>query len=189
MMAKGLSVIVLALTFGAFSATASSLKPEEFSAKKDPSAARGLKALSHDQYELMMMANEAHHVLAMAYNQNLATFAKTLHERTEHASSVNVEFVRAAGIEMRRSFDEMKLHHEAHVKTMSAEMHRKTSGMRKQMETQHTELIFLLDALAKEANLAAPDAKTVSALAANINTLCVALSTMNQGNKAETASN
>ena len=181
MMAKGFPVVVLALTLGAFSASASSFKPEEFSAKKDPSAARGLKPLSHDQYELMMMANEAHHVLAMAYQQNLATFAKTLHERTEHAGSVNVEFVRTSGIEMRRSFGEMKRHHEAHVKTMSARMHKKMIGMRKLMETHHTDLNFLLDALEKEANLAAPDAKTVSALAADIHAHCQAISTMNKG--------
>ncbi|MBK5292225.1 MAG: hypothetical protein JJE04_11175 [Acidobacteriia bacterium] len=56
---------------------------------------------------MMAMANEPHHVPAMAYHQNLATFAKRLHKQAMGASSVNVEFAQAAVAEMRRSFGQM----------------------------------------------------------------------------------
>ena len=75
--------------------------------------------MSHDQM-MAGMSKEPHHVLAMAYHQNLATFAKSLHERTMQASSVNVEFARAAVTEMRRSFDQMKQHHQEHMQAMNA---------------------------------------------------------------------
>ena len=55
----------------------------------------------------MMMANERRHVLAMVYHQNLAAFAKALHEQTARANSVNVEFARAAVTDMRRSSDQI----------------------------------------------------------------------------------
>lgn len=185
----GFPVVALAMALAAFSAAASSIRREENSTRKAPPTAQGMQAMSQDQREHMMMANESHHVLAMAFHQNLATFAKALHEHTEHASSVNAGFVRTAQIEMRRCFGEMRLHHEEHMKTMSAEMQKKMGWMRKQMETHHKELINLLDALEKEADLASPDAKTVSTLAAGIHTHCDGISTMDQGNKAETVSN
>ena len=183
MKTKEISAILVTLSLGAFSAMASSADYETRSTQKapSPSATQGMKPMSHEHSDHMMMANEAHHVLAMAYHQNLVTFAKALHEQTEHASAVNVEFARAAVTEMRRSFGEMKLHHEEHVKTMSAEMHKKMSEMRKQMETHHTEMIALLDALEKEVNLATPDPKKVSAMAGSIRTHCNAMEKMNHG--------
>ncbi len=183
------SALFLAVTFGAFSATDARLNLDEYSAKRDPSAAQGMKVISRDQNERMMQADESNHVLAMAYQQNLAAFAKAMHEHTEQASSVNVEFARAAEIEIRRSFGKLKLHHEEHLKTMSAEMQKKTSGKRKQMETHHTELTARLDALEKEADLAAPDAKRVSTLASDIQSHCEAISIRQQGNQAEKISN
>lgn len=174
MKTKVISAISMACVLGASSAMASDFQHEGHAAKK---------AMTHDHGDHMMMANEPHHLLAMAYHQNLATFAKVLHEQTDHAASVDVAFARTAEIEMRRSFGEMKLHHEEHVKTMSAEMHTKMSGMRKQMETHHTELIALLDALEKEVNLAKPDVKKVSTLAANIHAHCDAMSKMDSGHQ------
>ena len=53
-----------------------------------------------DMHGMSGMMTGPHHVLAMAYHQNLATFAKSLHEQTMQASSVNVEFARAAVTEM-----------------------------------------------------------------------------------------
>ena len=135
----------------------------------------------------MMMANEPHHVLAMAYHQNLAAFAKVLHEQTARASSVNVEFARAAVAEMRRSSDQMKQHHQEHMQTMSAEMRAKMSGqmseMMQQMETHHTELNTQLTALEQEVQATTPDAKKVSTLAASVHTHLDAMSKMHQGGK------
>ena len=164
-----ISTILVALALGAFSATASTAQHEGHTTEKE---------MSHDH---MMMANDTHHILAMAYHQNLATFAKALHEHTAGASSVNVDFARAAVTEMRRSFDQMKQHHDEHMKTMSADMHTKMSGMMQKMETQQTELNTQLTALEQEVKAATPDAKKVSTLAAGVHTHCGAMSKMHQG--------
>jgi hypothetical protein len=139
---------------------------------------KGMQPMAHEHKDHLMMANEPHHLLAMAYHQNLMTFAKALHEQTAQATVVDLEFVRTAEKEMRRSFAEMKLHHEGHVKTMSAAMHTKMAEMRTRMEKHHTELVTLLAALEKEVNLPKPDLKTVSTLAANIHTHCRAMADM-----------
>ena len=131
------------------------------------------KEMSHDQ---MKMTNEPHHVLAMAYRQNLAAFAKVLQQQTAGAASVNIEFARAAVTEMRRSFDQMKQHHQEHMGTMSAEMHTKMSGMMKQMEAHQTELNTQLMALEQEVQLSTPDAKKVATLAASVNSHIAAMS-------------
>ena len=164
-----ISTMLVALALGAFGATASTVQHEGHTTKKE---------MSHDH---MMMANETHHILAMAYHQNLATFAKALHEQTAGASSVDVEFARAAVTEMRRSFDQMKQHHQEHMKTMSADTHTKMSGMMQKMETHQTEVNTQLSALEQEVQSATPDAKKVSTLAASIHTHCDAMSKMNQG--------
>lgn len=142
--------------------------------------AQGKKGMAHDH---MMMAHEPHHALAMAYHQNLAAFAKALHDQTAGASSVNVEFARAAVTEMRRSFDQMKEHHQEHMQTMSAEMHTKMSAMMPQMETHQTELNTQLMALEQEVQAGTPDAKKVATLAASVNAHLDAMSKMHQGSK------
>jgi polyhydroxyalkanoate synthesis regulator phasin len=179
MKTKVISTILMALSLGAFSAMATTAQTQK---AQSQSAAQGKKEMSHD-HMMMDMANEPHHVLAMAYHQNLATFAKALHEQTARASSVNVEFARAAVTEMRRSFDQMKQHHQEHMQTMSAEMHTKMSGMMQQMETHQTELNTQLTALEQEVQSATPDPKKVSALASSVNSHLDAMSKMKQGGK------
>lgn len=176
MKTKVILTILMALSLGIFSAMAVA------QTKKAPahSATQGKEGMAHDH---MMMAKEPHHVLAMAYHQNLAAFAKTLHEQTAQAGSVNVEFARAAVAEMRRSFDQMKQHHQEHMQMMSVEMRTKMSGMRQQMETQQTELSTQLTALEQEVQGTTPDAKKVLALAASVSSHLNAMSKMHQGGK------
>jgi len=68
----------------------------------------------------MPMANGAamkmsgpHHTLAMAYGESLALFARAVHADASQSQAVNVALVRPATIEMRRSFDQMQVHHAA----------------------------------------------------------------------------
>ena len=70
--------------------------------------------------DAMPMANGAakmmsgpHHALAMAYGESLATFARAVNADASQAQTVNVELARPATLEMRRSFDQMKVHHTA----------------------------------------------------------------------------
>ena len=125
-----------------------------------------------------MMMEEPHHVLAMAYHQNLAVFAKALQQETASGKPVNLDFARSAVSEMRRSFDQMKLHHQDHMQTMSSEMHTKMKSMMQPMETHQTEMETQLKSLQQEVEVSAPDAKKLSTMAASINTHLLSMSKM-----------
>lgn len=68
-----------------------------------------------------MMAGP-HHALAMAYGENLATFAKALNVDASRSNVVNLELANPATMEMRRSFDQMKVHHQAQMSTVGTTM-------------------------------------------------------------------
>jgi hypothetical protein len=168
MKTRSLSTIAAILTLGALSATAAT--PEQAASATKP--AMGKMERSHDH---MMMVTEPHHVLAMAYHQNLAAFAKALHEQTASEGPLNIDFARTAVSEMRRSFDQMKQHHQEHMAGMSAEMRAKmdakmgaTSGMMEKMQTHQADMNTQLTALEQEVNSASPDAKKVSTLAGSV---------------------
>ncbi len=129
----------------------------------------------------MAMAHEPHHALAMAYHRNLATFAKVLHEQTAGASSVNLDLARPAVAEMRRSFDQMKQHHQACMQAMSAEVQAKMTGKMQEMETHQNQVNDQLVALEQEIQSAAPDPTKVSTLASNLLAHLDAMSKMHHG--------
>ena len=178
MKTRSLSTISMILTLGALSATAAT--PEQAASASKP--AMGKMQMSHDH---MMMAAEPHHVLAMAYHQNLAAFAKALHEQTASEGPLNIDFARTAVSEMRRSFDQMKQHHQEHGAGMSAEMRAKMdarmSGMMEKMQTHQAELNTQLTALEQEIQSASPDAKKVSTLADSVHTHLTEMSKMHKG--------
>lgn len=134
-----------------------------------------------------MMTREPHHVLGMAFHHNMATFGKALQEQTVGASSVEVAFARIAVTEMRRSFEQMKVHHQEHMKTMGAPMNTKMrdamntrmSDAMRQMETHRTHLNAQLALLEQEVASSTPDAKKVSTLATSVNTHLAAMAKMN----------
>jgi len=64
------------------------------------------------------MVSQPHHVLAMAYRTNLETFARALHGPVTQSKTVDVDLARPAVAEMRRSFDQMRQHHQAQMTTM-----------------------------------------------------------------------
>ncbi len=181
MKTKIISTILLALSLGAFSATAIA-QHEGHLTKKAPAKSAPQGKMAHD-HMMMEMAKDPHHILAMAYHQNLAAFARALHQQTVKVGSVNVEFARAATTEMRRSFDQMNRHHQDHMRAMSAEMHTKMADMMKQMETHHSELSAQLTALEQAVEATTPDAQKVTALAASVNSHLDAMSKMHQGGK------
>lgn len=134
--------------------------------------------MSHDQ---MKMASEPHHVLAMAYHQNLAAFSKALHEQTMNAGPLNLEFARAAVSEMRRSFDQMKQHHQEHMKGMSADKHAKMTGMMEKMGSGQAEMNTQITDLEQELRAATPDAKKVSDLAGRLHKHLGEMAKMHEG--------
>jgi polyhydroxyalkanoate synthesis regulator phasin len=170
--AATLSVI---LTLGALPTVAATTQHSD-PAKKP--AMQNKMGMSHEH---MKMASEPHHVLAMAYHQNLAAFAKALHEQTTPAGPLNLDFARAAVSEMRRSFDQMKQHHQEHMKGMSTEMHAKMSGMMEKMGTHQAEMNTQLTDLEQELLSATPDAKKVSTLADRVHKHLVEMAKMHEG--------
>ncbi len=68
------------------------------------------------------MMSGPHHVLAMAYGESVANFARALNADASQSRTVNVELARPATIEMRRSFDQMKTHRAAQMATTGMAM-------------------------------------------------------------------
>ena len=147
------------------------------------------------------MVSQPHHVLAMAYRLNLETFARALHGPVTQSKTVDVDLARPAVAEMRRSFDQMRQHHQAQMTTMGDKpmgdkpmgnkpmggmmmgdkmMGDKTkpqmSGTMQDMQSHLTALDEHLTALESAVNVGTPDAKVVSAHTAEILKQCGKLS-------------
>jgi hypothetical protein len=80
-----------------------------------PAAAPGMAGMAG-------MMSGPHHALAMAYGENLATFARAVNIDARRANMVNLDLARPATSEMRRSFDQMKVHHQAQMSTVGTTM-------------------------------------------------------------------
>ena len=117
-----------------------------------------------------------HHVLAMAYRDNLVTFAKALQGQVRQSKTVNLDLARPAVVEMRRSFDRMQQHHQAQMTMMGDKMmgDRMMGGrmpgdqtkplMSETMQGTESHLTALsehLSALEAAVNAGTPDPKTV----------------------------
>lgn len=124
------------------------------------------------------MMEGPHHVLAMAYRDNLATFARALRTQVSQSTSVNLELARPAVTEMRRSFEQMKQHHQAQMTMMSEQSKAAMSGTMQKMETHIAALNEHLTALESEVNASAPDPKKVSEHATEILKQCAGMSSM-----------
>jgi uncharacterized protein YbjT (DUF2867 family) len=98
----------------------------------------------------------------MAYRDNIATFARALRGEGTHPKTVDLDLARPAVVEMRRSFDQMKQHHQAQMTVMSGHSDSAMSRMKQQMETHLTGLGEHLTALEAEVNGNAPDSMKVS---------------------------
>lgn len=118
--------------------------------------------------DMSKMMQDPHHVLAMAYMQNLATFAKSLRDQVDSAKMVDAEFARAAAAEMRRSFDSMQQHMADHMKSMPAEMQSHMGMMMQGMGAHVSAIKQSLTALEREIQADNPSASKVSASAAEI---------------------
>ena len=108
-------------------------------------------------------------------------FAKALRQEAAGAKTVSPEFARAAVAEMKRSFDQMQQHHQAHMKTMDEKMKAQMAGMMKQMDAHHSAIQEHLAALDKEVQTSAPDAKSISTHVAEILKHCDGMSKMHAG--------
>jgi len=122
------------------------------------------------------MMEGPHHVLAMAYRDNLATFARALRAQVTQSKTVNLDLARPAVAEMRRSFDQMKQHHLAQMTMMGDQTEPAMSGTMQQMETHIAALNEHLTALESEVNASTPDPKKVSEHTTEILKQCAGMS-------------
>jgi cytochrome c556 len=112
--------------------------------------------------------SEPHHVLAMAYMDNIGAFAKALHSQAEGSRPLNAKVVRAAVAEMKRSLDQMEDHHGEHMKTMNEEMRSHMAAMMKNMEIHRSMLKDAVSALEKDVRAVQPDSRQVAADSAKV---------------------
>ena len=134
-----------------------------------------------DMMDMSAIRQEPHQVLAMAYRDNLVTFAKALRHHAAEAQSVNPEFARPAVAEMKRSFDQMQQHHQDHMKTMDEAMKARMADMMKQMDAHHSPIQEHLAVLDKEVHASAPHARSISQSIAGILKHCDGMSKMQAG--------
>ena len=100
------------------------------------------------------MMGGPHHVLAMAYRDNIATFGRALRGQLASSPTVNLDLARPAVAEMRRSFDQMKEHHQAQM--MMDNTKPAMSEPMKHMEAHLSAVGEHLTALESELNAATP---------------------------------
>ena len=131
-----------------------------------------------DMQGMSGMMRGPHHVLAMAYRDNLATFAQALQGEVTQSKTVNLDLARPAVAEMRRSFDQMKQHHQAQMTMMGDQPKPAMSGTMQQMETHLAALSEHLTALESEVNASTPDPKKVSEHTSEILKQCAGMSAM-----------
>lgn len=124
---------------------------------------------------------EPHHLLAMAYRDNLVNFANALLQEAEAATTVSPEFARAAVAEMKRDFDQMQQHHRDHLAAMGDATKRSMDGTIRRMDTRHSDILRHLAALDLESRAAAPDSETVSEHVTAILDRCEGIATMPDG--------
>jgi pheromone shutdown protein TraB len=162
MKTKAYTTILAVITLMLYSAVGARAQTEHQHDAQQP--------VKHDMSKMDMarMMNEPHHVLAVAYMQNIGTFAKTLHHQAEGSSPLNAKFARAAVDEIKRSLERMDEHHAEHMKTMSEEMRSHMSAMMKDMEMHRSMLKDAVSALEKDVRADQPDSKQIAADSANV---------------------
>ncbi len=189
---------VLILLLSGATATTSAQVPTP-SPGKMPQHQAGMK----DMPGMSAMTGAPHHVLAMAYRDNLVTFARALQEQVTQSKTVNLDLARPAVAEMRRSLDQMQQHHQAQMAMMGDKMTGdKMTGdkmmggkmmtgqakppMPETMQDMKNHLAALnehLSALESAVNVGAPDVKAVSDHLTEILKQCAGMSAMSANAK------
>jgi outer membrane murein-binding lipoprotein Lpp len=157
-------VMAIGLTVGMMNVSAQEHNHGE---KKPPAQDAKKDAHRHGSVDMNKMMQEPHHVLAMAYVENLTTFAKALRNQVEATKSVDPDFARAAVGELRRSFDTMQQHLAEYSKTMPADQG-SYAGAMQEMNAHVSAIRQSLTMLEREVEAAAPQASKVSERAAEI---------------------
>ena len=165
-----LAVIAL-ITLGGMNALAQT-KPQHEHADLTASVQivkKGQERMNHDisKMDMSAMTQEPHQVLAMAFMQNIETFAKTLGEQAQGGSPLSADFARAAVTEIIRNFDEARSHHQEHMKTMRPGRPSKMSGMG-EIDMRDSKLKDAIDTLEKDVQDYTLNSKQIAADCADV---------------------
>jgi hypothetical protein len=133
---------------------------------------------SDDKMEMMDMMGGPHQVLAMAYRDNLVTFAKALRGHGGDATPVNLDVARASSLEMRRSYNQIVQHHSAQGALTTGHRDSSMTAMKEHMDSHLTTLGQHLTALESTVNAATPDPKLVRMHTTEILKQCAGMSSM-----------
>lgn len=170
---KAYTTILAVIALMLFSAVGALAQTEHQHDTQKPSPSTGVqskKPMQHDMSKMDMskMMNEPHHVLAMAYMQNMGTFAKALRDQAQASSPLDATFARAAVAEIKRSLDQMEEHHGEHMKMMSEEMRSHMAAMMKDMDMHRSMLKDAVSALEKDVHADQLNAKQITTDSANV---------------------
>jgi hypothetical protein len=164
------TAVLLALVTGGVTATVAAQGGQPADKKvQHPAQAKDSMKMQHPAQKkdakemsgMSQMMGDPHHVLAMAYRDNLATFARALRTQVNRSKSVNLDLARPAVAEMRRSYDQIRQHHQAQTAMMGTQPAAATTAMQ-HMDTHLAALNDHLGALEAEVNGAAPDPAKVT---------------------------
>jgi len=147
-----LAVIAL-LVFGQMTALAQTKTQQRYADQTASAQAvkKGPERMNHDilKRDMSDITSEPHQVLAMAFMQNIETFAKVLSEQAQGSRPLSADFARAAVAEIIRNFDEANTHHQEHVKTMRPGRPSRMSGL-SEMGMRDSKLKTAIDTLEKD---------------------------------------
>jgi gas vesicle protein len=116
--------------------------------------------------DMTEMHKSPHHLVMMAYQQNVLSFARVLRDMTKDGKLEDVELARNAFAEIKHSMEKMDGIHQAHMSKMSAEMSEKMKPMMEKMQADKTAVKEHILALEKALQADAPDALEVQKHAA-----------------------
>ena len=113
--------------------------------------------------EMSKMMKSPHHMLMTAHMKSMSAFATALRDQAVKPEALDVEFARAAVVELRHNLDAMEAIHQKHMEAMSAEMQAKMKTMMEKMDKEHSMVKDQVGALEADVQADKPDSKQVAA--------------------------
>ncbi len=118
--------------------------------------------------DMAAMKKSPHHLVMMAYRNNVLTFAKTMRDMTKDGKLEDVDLVRSALAEIKRSMEKMDDIQQSHMSKMKPEMMKMMNPMMEKMQAEKTIVKEHILALEKALQADKPDAPEVNKHAAEL---------------------
>jgi hypothetical protein len=136
-----LAVFALTLLSAVYAAAQTDQQPQPGKEASDQTSKKTQGGMNHRMSDTDMSGrlDEPHHVLAMAYKENVARFGKALQDQAR-GGALSSDFARAAVSEMSRSLDQSDEHHAAYVKTMSGDTRLKMASILNEISARSSKL-------------------------------------------------